>query len=154
MKDHKNTILAIVLSLVVVVGWQYFIGYPQMEKQRKDALLKQQEQAQLAPAQPATGQPATPGSPAPQAGALPGAPAAAAQPLVQTREALIAATPHVAIVTPRLNGSIDLKGGRLDNLSLEQYRETVNPSSPPIVLFAPSGSPEAYYAEFGWVPAS
>ena len=34
MIEHKNTILAIVLSLVVVVGWQYFVGYPQMEKQR------------------------------------------------------------------------------------------------------------------------
>ena len=40
MIEHKNTILAIVLSLIVVVGWQYFIGYPQMEKQRHDALLK------------------------------------------------------------------------------------------------------------------
>ena len=39
MIEHKNTILAIVLSLIVVVGWQYFIGYPQMEKQRHDALL-------------------------------------------------------------------------------------------------------------------
>ena len=49
MIEHKNTILAIVLSLIVVVGWQYFIGYPQMEKQRQEALLKQQEQAQLQP---------------------------------------------------------------------------------------------------------
>jgi YidC/Oxa1 family membrane protein insertase len=47
-----------------------------------------------------------------------------------------------------------LKGARIDNLSLEQYRETIDPHSPPIVLFSPSGSPDAYYAEFGWVPAS
>ena len=148
MTDHKNTILAIVLSLLVVVGWQYFVGYPQMEKQRHDALLKQQEQAQLAPV------PAQPASPAPQAG-VPTAPGAASgQPQVHTREAVIAASPHVAISTPRLAGSIDLKGGRIDNLSLEQYRETVDPDSPPIVLFAPSGSPEAYYAEFGWVAAA
>jgi YidC/Oxa1 family membrane protein insertase len=39
MTEHKNTILAIVLSLVVVVGWQFFVGYPQMEKQRQEALL-------------------------------------------------------------------------------------------------------------------
>ena len=45
MTEHKNTILAIVLSLVVVVGWQFFVGYPQMEKQRQEALLKQREQA-------------------------------------------------------------------------------------------------------------
>ena len=83
-----------------------------------------------------------------------GTPAASAQPLAQTREALIAASAHVAIDTPRLNGSVDLKGARIDNLSLMQYRETVDPDSPPIVLFSPSGSPDAYYAEFGWVPTS
>jgi YidC/Oxa1 family membrane protein insertase len=156
MIEHKNTILAIVLSLLVVVGWQYFIGYPQMQKQREEAGLKQQEQTQVQPGatQPSAAQPATP---APQAGApaVPGAPPAAAQqPATLSREAVIAASPHVAIDTPRLRGSIDLKGARIDNLSLEQYRETVDPHSPPIVLFSPSGAPEAYYAEFGWVPAS
>src|SRR5208282_5206679 len=156
MIEHKNTILAIVLSLLVVVGWQYFVGYPQMQKQREEARLKQQEQAQVQPgaAQPSAAQPATP---APQAGApaVPGAPPAVAQqPATLTREAVIAASPHVAIDTPRLRGSIDLKGARIDNLSLEQYRETVDPHSPPIVLFSPSGSPEAYYAEFGFVPAA
>jgi YidC/Oxa1 family membrane protein insertase len=149
MIEHKNTILAIVLSLIVVVGWQFFIGYPQMEKQRREAAAKQQEQAQLRQ------QPATASTPAPQAGtpAVPGSPAAM-QPLTNTTEAVIAASPRVAIDTPRLNGSINLKGARIDNLSLEQYRETVDPHSPAIVLFAPSGSPEAYYAEFGWVPAA
>ena len=49
MTEHKNTILAIVLSLVVVVGWQFFVGNPQMEKQRQEALLKQQEQAHPQP---------------------------------------------------------------------------------------------------------
>ena len=155
MIEHKNTILAIVLSLLVVVGWQYFVGYPQMEKQRQEAVLKQQEQAHQQPGatQPSAAQPATP---IPQAGApaVPGAPAAAAQPSALTRETVIAASPRVAIDTSRLNGSIDLKGARIDNLSLEQYRETVDPHSPPIVLFSPSGAPEAYYAEFGWVAAA
>jgi YidC/Oxa1 family membrane protein insertase len=158
MIEHKNTILAIVLSLIVVVGWQFFVGYPQMEKQRREAELKQQQQTQLQPqGQPGTGQAGGgPAAPASQIGtpAVPGGPAASAQPATNTREAAIAAAPHIAIDTPRLKGSIDLKGARIDNLSLEQYRETVDPNSPPIVLFSPSGSPEAYYAEFGWVPAA
>jgi YidC/Oxa1 family membrane protein insertase len=159
MTDHKNTILAIVLSLIVVVGWQYFVGYPQVEKERREAALRQQQQqTQL---QPGVQQPgaAPSAAPVPQgvtpaAPAVPGGTAAPSQPQVQTREAVIGATAHVAIDTPRLRGSIDLKGGRIDNLTLEQYRETVDPNSPPIVLFSPSGSPEAYYAEFGWVGAS
>ena len=49
MGEYKNTIIAIVLSLVVVVGWQYFIGYPQMQRQQEQAQLKKQEQAQVQP---------------------------------------------------------------------------------------------------------
>ncbi len=41
MNDQKNTILAIVLSAIVLIGWQYFIGIPQMEqRQRQEQLLK------------------------------------------------------------------------------------------------------------------
>ena len=50
MTDNKNTIIAIVLSAIVLLGWQYFVGMPQMERQRQEAVLKQQQQAQQAPA--------------------------------------------------------------------------------------------------------
>ena len=162
MGDHKNTIIAIVLSLIVVVGWQYFVGYPQMEKQREQALIKQQEQAQTQPGatQPSAAQPGcctwrTPGAGTPGAGTPPPVPGTAA-PAVSTasREAVIAASPRIAIATPTLRGSIDLKGGRIDDLSLEHYRETIDPNSPAIVLFSPSGAPEAFYSEFGWVAAA
>ncbi len=153
MNDHKNTILAIVLSLIVVVGWQYFVGYPQMEKQRQEAVLKQQEQAQQKPPQPNSTAPAgQPGAP-PQA---PGTPTsdAAAQPQTLTREAVMAQSPRIAIQTPRLDGTIALKGGRIDDLSLSQFRETVDPNSPAIVLLSPSGTAQPFYAEFGWVAAA
>src|SRR6185295_17416181 len=71
-----------------------------------------------------------------------------------TREAVIASTPRISIETPSVSGSIALKGGRIDDLALIKYRETVDPKSPPIVLLAPSGSPHPFYAEFGWVPAA
>ena len=48
--------------------------------------------------------------------------------------------------TPRLNGSIDLVGARLDDLTLVKYRETTDPESPEIVLLAPDGSREAMRA--------
>jgi YidC/Oxa1 family membrane protein insertase len=158
MGEHRNTILAILLSLLVVIGWQYFVGYPQMEKQRQQASLKQQEQPQTQPgatqpnaAQPNAAQPATPEGSVPP---VPGASAPSAQAPSASREAVIASSARIAINTPRLSGSIDLKGGRIDDLSLEQYRETVDPTSPPIVLLSPSGAPDAFYAEFGWVAAS
>ncbi len=162
MGDHKNTILAIVLSLLVVVGWQYFIGYPQMERQKQEAALKQQEQSQIQPGatQPGAQQQATtrPGQlgAAPQGAApqAPGLPNASPQAQAESREAVIKTSARIAIETPRLGGSINLKGGRIDDLTLTQFRETIDPNSPPIVLFSPSGAPDADYAEFGWVPAS
>jgi YidC/Oxa1 family membrane protein insertase len=152
MIEHKNTILAIVLSLIVVVGWNFFIAKPQIERQQREAQLKQQEQTQLQQpqAQPG-GAPATPQTGAPS---VPGAPGAVAQPATPSRDSVVAAAPRIPILTPTLSGSINLKGARIDNLLLEQYRETVDPNSPAIVLFSPSGAPQAYYAEFGFVPAA
>jgi len=151
MGDHKNTILAILLSLIVVVGWQYFIGYPQMQHQQEQAQLKKQEATQVQPGatQPGAAQPSASEASAPP---VPNAPSA--EPPAASRETIIKSSPRVAVDTPRLHGTIDLKGGRIDDLSLQQYREDVDPNSPPIVLFSPSGAPDAYYAEFGWVPAA
>jgi YidC/Oxa1 family membrane protein insertase len=153
MTDQKNTILAIVLSAMVVLAWQYFVGWPQIEKQRLEAQQKAQQQ-QSQPQMP--GQPAQPGQqeqrsqagPSPQLPSQSGAPAGQ----MLTREAAIAATaPRITIDTPRLQGSIALKGGRIDDIALVQYRETVDPKSPAIILLSPSRSPHPFYADFGWL---
>src|SRR6516165_3956927 len=140
MSEHKNTILAVVLSLLVILGWQYFVGYPQMERQRQEAQLKQQSQPQPGATQPATPAPNAAQSATPE---VPGTPKAGAPAQTQaaSREAVIASSPRIAIETPGLGGSIDLKGGRVDDLTLTQYREEIDPNSPPIVLFSPSGAP-------------
>ena len=69
MSDNRNTILAVVLSGLVLLGWQYFFNIPQMEKQRAAELAaKNQATSQLAnPAQPPAQPGAQPGAPAPQA---------------------------------------------------------------------------------------
>ena len=163
MTDQKNTILAILLSAVLLIGWQYFFGMPQMEKQKQAAELQRQQQQQQAQTQtpaPAPGAPAGTGGPAnapaatngAQAPSLPGT--APAPPVAATREALLRTRPHIGVDTPRLQGSIALKGARLDDLALKLYRETVDPKSPAIVLLAPAGSPHPFYAEFGWVAAA
>jgi YidC/Oxa1 family membrane protein insertase len=143
MNEHKNTILAIVLSLIVVVGWEYFFARPELQQP-----TQQQQQEQTQP----VGKGGTPTSPQATTPQMPNAPSA--QPPTKTATEVIAASPSVAIDTPTMGGSIDLKGARFDNLSLKQYRETTDLNSPPIVLLSPSGAPNAYYAEFGWVAAS
>src|SRR6195952_2378385 len=110
MTDNRNTILAVVLSGLVLLGWQYFFNIPQMEKQRAQS----QMQSQLA--NPAATPGAAPGASTPQTGAapapLPNTPAAnqpaSAAPAV-SRDAAIGAGPRIKIDTPRLSGSIALK---------------------------------------------
>ena len=145
MTDNRNTILAVILSGLVLIAWQYFYNVPQMEKQRAQS----QTQAELAKPTPQ----ATPGT-TPQAGNTPAATQPASAAPVISRDAALAASPRIKIETPSVSGSIALKGARIDDLLLEKYRETVNPASPAIVLFAPSQTAHPYYAEFGWVPAT
>src|SRR3954470_2777001 len=136
MTDNRNTILAVVLSGLVLIAWQYFYNVPAMERQR----ALQQAQSELV--KPTPGSTITPSNTptTPQAGTAPAANAPAAnQPAsaapVVSRDAAIAAAPRIKIDTPRLTGSISLKGARIDDLALVQFRETVDPKSPAIILF-------------------
>ncbi|MBN9147996.1 MULTISPECIES: membrane protein insertase YidC [unclassified Nitrobacter] len=138
MSENRNTIIAIVLSGLVLIAWQYFYNIPQMEKDR--AAQQTQSQMDQSKTEPAKNSP------------VPGH--AAAETTTLSRDAAIAATPRIKIDTPRLSGSLSLKGARIDDLLLTKFRETVDPASPAIELFSPSGTTNPYYAEFGWVPAA
>ncbi|MCR6636724.1 membrane protein insertase YidC [Devosia sp.] len=144
--DNRNVILAVVLSMLVLFGWQFFVAGPQMERQqRQNEIAAQQQAEQAALAVPATSADGT-------------QVAATDQPLSsQTfadRQSAIAASTRVAIDTEDLSGSINLTGARIDDLRLEKYRETVDPDSPIITLLSPSGAPGGYYIEHGWAPAA
>jgi YidC/Oxa1 family membrane protein insertase len=155
MIENRNTILAVILSGLVLIAWQYFYNIPTMEKQRA---AQQAELAQKQAANPsASPTPANPSATPSAAGApsqspIPGSPTSNAP--VQNRAAAVAAGPRVKIDTPSISGSIALTGGRIDDVALVKYRETVDPKSPAIELFSPSGTKEPFYAEFGFVPAA
>ena len=154
MQDNRNVIIAAVLAMAILFGWQYFVAGPQMEQAQKQAELQasQQELAKQASDNAAL---ATPSTTTPEAGAAASVPsAAAAAGQYETREAAIEATPRVAIETADLEGSINLVGGRIDDLKLKRYHETVDPNSPIITLLSPAGGPDAYFAEEGWVAAA
>jgi len=88
--------------------------------------------AGAAPGQVAT---AAPGAATPETG-----PATAAAP----------ASLRVRVETPRLRGSINLVGARIDDIVMRDYRETVDPTSPAVRLFSPRGSERPFFAQFGW----
>jgi YidC/Oxa1 family membrane protein insertase len=133
--EQRNLLIAIVVSLGILIGFQFVVQrlYPPPPHPT---------------APPSTA--STPNAPTMPKSAtkLPGA--APAETAESRSEALVK-SPRIRIDTPSLHGSINLKGGRLDDLTLAKYHETVDPKSPEVVLLRPNGTNDAYLAEFGWV---
>ncbi|MCJ2039925.1 membrane protein insertase YidC [Methylobacterium sp. J-059] len=149
--DKTNMFVAIALSLVVLLGWNYFVAAPRVEQQRQANI--QNQAAQQSPGVTPDGVP----SPSPKEGG-PAAPVAGTLPNAATgpigRTEALARSPRIKIETSALAGSIALKGGRIDDIALKNYHETVDDKSPEIVLLSPAGTEAPYYAEFGWVGAA
>ncbi len=153
MPDQKNIILAIAISLAIIVGFEFLLPkfWP--------AAAPASQVATIAPAAPASAPVANDGAalPTPTSDGT----SAAATPTVAlpdsdrtlTRDQAIAADPRVLIDTPQVKGSIRLKGARLDDLTLVNYHETPDQTSPTIALLSPAQSEKPYYAEFGWIAA-
>jgi YidC/Oxa1 family membrane protein insertase len=128
--ETKNLIIAIALSAAILIAWTFFFQGPHMAEQQAQQQAAQQGQPAQQPAQPAAQQ---------EGGRK-----------VLSRDEALKDSPRVAIDTPRLKGSIALKGSRIDDLVLKDYRETVDPSSPNVILLSPLESKDAYYADLGW----
>ena len=149
-ENNRNFILAIVLSIGVLFALAVFL-----RAEASAAAAGATDGRATAQQQPQ--KPEEPGPPQPRAeGETPPRPAlqlrpVAPKPLPITREEALASSQRVAIDTPGIKGSINLKGARIDDVVLKKYRETVDPSSPNVVLLSPAGSPHPYYVEHGWV---
>lgn len=146
MQTNRNFLVAMALSILVLVGWQYFIVSPRMEA---DRLAAGQATTLQTPTVPAGADQTSVIAPAGRESIVPegaGAPVDGAP-----RAEAVAEAPRVPIATPSLTGSINLRGARLDDLRLNGYHETVDDASPAIVLLSPENvGPDAYFAEFGY----
>ncbi|HEV8389810.1 MAG TPA: membrane protein insertase YidC, partial [Dongiaceae bacterium] len=128
--ENKNLLIAIALSAAIIILWTVFVQGPHMAAQQAQQAAQPVQQPGQPPAQQA-------------------APQDTGRKVVSREEAL-KESPRIAIDSPRLKGSIALKGSRIDDLILKDYRETVDPNSPNIVLLSPSNTQHGYYADFGW----
>ncbi len=148
--DTKNMMLAVALAMAVLFGWQFFYAGPQMraqqEKAQLDKKLAEQAKEKEAASSPAASGVVAPG--APHSADLAGTSSAA------TREEALARSPRLMIETPSLKGSIALKGGLIDDLTMVKHHETVDPKSPNVILMSPLAGPNAYFAEHGWQVAA
>jgi YidC/Oxa1 family membrane protein insertase len=128
--DKKNIVLAVILTALILFGWPYIANH-------------------FFPAAnpPATKVEGGKETPAPQPGADPAADSPGA---IRDRALVLKEGPRVPIRTPKLTGSINLKGARIDDIVLPTYSETIAKDSPAIRLFSPSGTQDAFFAGFGW----
>ncbi|MBB6426663.1 membrane protein insertase YidC [Sphingopyxis sp. JAI128] len=143
MDDKRNMIAAILLSVAILIGWN-FVSEKFFPTPDKPDVTKTVAGANGAPA--AT--PATQGQPS--ALPAPGAPAAAAPQAIRPVDAVLAEGQRIPIETPAIKGSINLVGARVDDITLSKYRQTIKKDSPAVRLFAPGGTPAAYFASLGW----
>lgn len=145
--QNKNLIFATALSFLVIMLW--FVLFPAPETPPEDV------SAPATTSQPAKNTATEPGiasapgveddAPETEAGTPAGAQGTAPQ---------VADAPRVEIDTPSLKGSLSLQGGRIDQLSLKNYQDTIDPDSNIVELLSPIGSAAPYYALFGWAPGA
>ena len=130
--QNRNLILATALSFLVILTW--FILFPPEEQ--ASGLTDANGEVVTAPVGDAL---------APDAAGTDTADVAAAD------AAPAPEAPRIEIRTPRLTGSITLAGGRIDDLSLADYRETLDATSPLVGLLSPGGGALPYFAVHGWL---
>ena len=128
--DQKNFLLFAVLAALVLFGWPYIAN--QFFPAANPPVTKLEDGKSKPVANPAAD------------------PAADTANAIRDRAAVLRETPRVQIETPSVRGSINLRGGRIDDLVLVRHKETIAKDSPPVRLLSPSGTADAYFAQFGW----
>ena len=128
--NSRNTMIFVVCAVAIMIAYQMFVLAPQQQKRQAEA----QSRAAAAAANPIVA-------------AAPGAS------VFVDRAAALAQSPRVRIDTPALAGSISLKGARIDDLVMKDYRQTISRTSPPVELFRPEGAKQAYFTDLGWTGA-
>ncbi len=150
MQDSKNLILAIVLAVAIIFGFQMFF---MPEPPPKGTGGTTQSGGKGAPTTPGGTPPGTaPGTaPGTTPGTAPGAPGTTpgTAPTGATREAALKKSRRVRIETPDVTGSIALTGGLIDDITLKNYKVKID-GTERVHLLQPPGAPKAYYVDFGW----
>lgn len=127
-EDLKSFYTAIVLSVLVVLGVNYF--FPKEKPvQIETTAVQSASNEEVAVEQNAE----------------------TAQTVYISADEALQKDVRLPIKNTVLNGSIRLKGARIDNLSLTKYKQTIEQNSPNVVLLNPGKTSEAYFADYGWL---
>ena len=145
MDNSRNLILAVVLSMALLFGWDFVMSRINPEPKNPTPPA-----AQITTAAPAAqGTAPTPKQRPTREGGLQ-SPADIALEKKDLATELRQPT-RVRIDAPEVVGSINLVGARVDDIELKSHRETIDKNSGPVRLFSPEGTPAQQFAQFGWV---
>ena len=125
MENQKNLFLAIVISMAIIFGFQLLVPQPERAPVSEDQIVEQSSvdlNIQNTNSQ-----------------------------IIINRDEVISSSGRVSFDNGKIKGSINLEGGIIDDLVLEEFRETLDPTSDLIEFLNPLGSQDAYYLDTGWV---
>jgi len=149
--DQRNLILAIVLSLSILLAFEFLYNSPRLQKETARQQAIEESLPKTSPkvgAQPDAGTPTV----RPQTGSS----EPTIRPQVNTAEQRakqLQQTRRIKIESPKLSGTMAVTGGQLDDIILKGYREAVTPGSANITMLSPVGTAHPYYIKFGWTAA-
>lgn len=153
--QNKNTFLAIALSILVLIGWQFFYVAPKLEAERRAAEIEaarmEAETPTIQSSDTASGE-----LPAAQSveGSIPTANTDVPVTTQMSRDNAVGENDRVEFENDHVIGSINLNAGRVDDLRLKDQTETIKKGSPLIALLNPSNANDAFFAEFGFIGSS
>lgn len=127
MPNQKRLIIAIGLSIIIMVAWNFLFPHkPPVLPDENNNPLNSIEVEQTLPTEKK--------------------PTA-----LRARTVVLNESPRLVIDSPKIKGSINLKGLRWDDLTLLQYRQTLDANSPAVVLLSPRGTEQAYVMQLGFL---
>ncbi|PPR79968.1 MAG: Membrane protein insertase YidC [Alphaproteobacteria bacterium MarineAlpha2_Bin1] len=146
MLENKNLLIAIVLSIAILLGFQLIYGVPTVEKPNLEkGQIDSSDQNNVSENNL---EPQVTDKIISKKNEL------VEEEVFVNREKIISQTSRVDIESEKLQGSIQLKGALFDDLTLLNYGENIDKNSKRITFLSPRNSINPYYASFGWIQQS
>ena len=127
--DSKNVLLAVILSTAVIVIWSVMFPPPEIENTTSDdtTIVEKSESKPKAPK------------------------IKIKEPDKKiTRQDAIKQSDRINISNGKIFGTISLNGALIDDVTLKNYKETLNEDSKQVVILNPKKSENGYFLETGW----
>ncbi len=137
MPEIRNLVIALVLCGAILFSWQVFVEQPKREAAMERAQALKETRVEDGAVRPQAPQEA---APEPEQTRM-------------SRKQRLAASRRVNINTSAVHGSVNLRGLRIDDLTLARYHQSTDETSPEVKLLSPAGGEDSYFAEFGWLAA-